>query len=92
MQSRTATKRHGVARKRSTKRWKHTGSLFRKNLKLKDVCWFYTSNSLDHMSKESIRKRIPESIYARIETVDIYTLVKSMNGDRKIEQSIRKNE
>ena len=44
------------------------------------------------MSKESIRKRIPEFIYARIETVDIYTLVKSMNGDRKIEQSIRKNE
>ena len=37
------------------------------------------------------RKRIPGSIYARIETVDIYTPVKSMNGDRKILQSIRKN-
>ena len=36
----TATTRHGVTRKRSTKRLKHTGNLFRKNLQLKDVCWF----------------------------------------------------
>ena len=34
----TATARHGVTRKRSTKRLQHTGNLFRKNLQLKDVC------------------------------------------------------
>ena len=38
MQGWTATTRHGVTRKRSTKRLKHTGNLFRKNLQLKDVC------------------------------------------------------
>ena len=38
MQGRTTTRRHGVTRKRSTKRLKHTGNLFRKNLQLKDVC------------------------------------------------------
>ena len=34
----TANTRHGVTRKRNTKRLKHTGNLFRKNLQLKDVC------------------------------------------------------
>ena len=38
MQDWIATTRHGVMRKRSTKRLKHTGNLFRKNLQLKDVC------------------------------------------------------
>ena len=38
MQDYTATTRHGVTRKRSTKRLQHTGKLFRKNLQLKDVC------------------------------------------------------
>ena len=38
MQGLTATTRHGVARKRSTKRLKDTGNLFRKNLQLIDVC------------------------------------------------------
>ena len=38
MQGWTATTRHGVTRKRSTKRLKHTGSLFRKNLQLIGVC------------------------------------------------------
>ena len=38
MQGWTATKQHGVTRKRSTKRLKHTGNLFRKNLQLKGVC------------------------------------------------------
>ena len=33
----TGTMRHGVTRKRSTKRVKHTGNLFRKNLLLKGV-------------------------------------------------------
>ena len=38
IQSWTATTRHGVTRKRNTKRLRHTGNLFRKNLQLKDVC------------------------------------------------------
>ena len=38
VQGLTVTMRHGVARKRSTKRLQHTGNLFRKNLQLKDVC------------------------------------------------------
>ena len=38
MQGATATARHGVERKRSTKRLKLTGNLFGKNLQLKDVC------------------------------------------------------
>ena len=33
-----ATARHGVIRKRSTKRLKHTENLFRKNLQLMGVC------------------------------------------------------
>ena len=33
----TATTRHGVTRKKSTKRLQHTGNLFRKNLQLEDV-------------------------------------------------------
>ena len=36
----TATTRHWVARKTTTKRLKHTENLFRKNLQLKDVCYF----------------------------------------------------
>ena len=32
MQGWTATTRHGVARKRNTKRLRHAGNLFRKNL------------------------------------------------------------
>ena len=38
MQGWTATTRHKVTRKRSKKRLQHTGNLFRKNGKLKDVC------------------------------------------------------
>ena len=38
MQGRTATTRHGVTRKRPTKRFKHTLNLFRKNLQLIGVC------------------------------------------------------
>ena len=34
----TATSRHGFTSKRSTKRLKQTGNLFRENLQLKDVC------------------------------------------------------
>ena len=36
MQGWIATTRHGVKRKRSTKKLKHTGNLFRNNIKLKD--------------------------------------------------------
>ena len=39
--------------------------------------------------KAFYRHRIPESSYARKETVDIDILVTSMNDDRKIMQSIR---
>ena len=38
MQGWTATARHGVEKKKSTKRLKHTGNLFRKNLYLIGVC------------------------------------------------------
>ena len=38
MQGLAATKRHGVTRKRSTNKLKHTGIPFRKNLQLKSVC------------------------------------------------------
>ena len=38
MQDWKATTRHGVTRKRSTKRLQHTGNLSRKNLQLRDVC------------------------------------------------------
>ena len=38
MQGWTVTKWHGVTGKRSKIRLKHTGNLFRKNLKLTGVC------------------------------------------------------
>ena len=37
MQGGTAAASHGVTRKRSTKRLKHTDNLFRKNLPIKNV-------------------------------------------------------
>ena len=40
MQGWIASMRQGVARKRSTKRFNHTGNLFWKNLELKFVCKF----------------------------------------------------
>ena len=40
MQGRTTTTRHRVMRRRITKRLKHTGMLFTKNLQLTDVCFF----------------------------------------------------
>ena len=39
--------------------------------------------------KAFCRQRIPESTFARKETVDINILVTNRNGDRKIMQSIR---
>ena len=38
MQGWAATTKHEVTRKRNTKRLRHTGNLFRKNIQLKDVC------------------------------------------------------
>ena len=38
MQGRTATRKHGVTRKKCTRRLKHTGNLFRKDLQLIGVC------------------------------------------------------
>ena len=48
MQDWTATTRHEVTRKRSTKRLEHKRNLFRKNIQLKDV------GHLDLRSEESI--------------------------------------
>ena len=42
MQGWTATIRHGLARKRSTKWLKHIGNLFRTTIQLKRVCYFWT--------------------------------------------------
>ena len=42
MQGRTATTRHEVTGKEAQKRIQDTENLFRKNLQLKDVCWFWT--------------------------------------------------
>ena len=41
------------------------------------------------LRKAFYRQRIPESSCARKETVDIFIVVTSRNGDRKIMQSIR---
>ena len=38
MQGSTATTRHGVTKKRSSRRLKHTGNMLRKDLQLKCVC------------------------------------------------------
>ena len=56
------------------------------------VCSFttYKSNkSFISQRKAFYKQRIPESICARKETVDIDILITSRNDDRKIKQSIR---
>ena len=88
MRSWTATVRHGVTWKRKTKRLKHTGDLFRKNLQVKNVCQFYTYTHLDQR-KVFCRRKIQESSCAKEETIDIDILVASRNGDGKITQFIR---
>ena len=86
----TATIRHGVTRKRTTKRLKHGGNLFKKNLQLKtSVNSRLKATMIIGHRKAFYRQRIPESSYARKQTVDIDILVTSRNGDRKIVQSIR---
>ena len=101
MQGLTATAMHGVPRKRSKKRLKHTGNLFRKNLR-----YLFRKNLRCHRIKTSLnsrlkgtkiigqrkafyRQRIPESSSARKETVDIDIFVTSRNDDRTFMQAIR---
>ena len=86
MHGRTATTRHGVTRKRNTKRLPHTG----KNLQLKvSVNSWLTAILIIGQKKAFYRQRIPESSCGRKETVDMDIFVTSRNGDRKIIQSIR---
>ena len=80
MQGWTATTRHGVTRKRTTKRLKHARNLFRENLQLKGIIV---------QRKAFYKQWIPERSCARKETVSIDILVMSSTGYRKIMQSIR---
>ena len=90
MQGWTATTSHGVLRKRTTKRLKHTRNLFRKNLQLKmSVNSRCKATKIIGQGKAVYRQRIPESSCVRKETVDIGIFVTSRNGDRKIMLSIR---
>ena len=83
MQDWKVTTRHGVTRKRSTKRLKHTGNLFRKNLQLKEPTVDFRPKVTKTIGqrKAFYTQRIPEF------SCDI--LVTSRNGERKIMQSIR---
>ena len=84
------SRRHGVKRKRSRKRVKHTGNLFRKNLQLKRcVNSRLKATKIMGQRKAFYWQRIPESSCARKETVDLDILVTSRNGERKIMHSIR---
>ena len=84
------SRRHGVKRKRSRKRVKHTGNLFRKNLQLKRcVNSRLKATKIMGQRKAFYWQRIPESRGARKETVDLDILVTSRNGERKIMHSIR---
>ena len=89
MQGGTATTRHGVTKKRSTKALEHTGNLFRKNLQLKDVNSRLKAAKIIRQRKAFYRQRIPESSCAKKGTVDIDILVTSWNGYGKIMQSTK---
>ena len=68
MQGWTATTRHGVTRKRSTKRLKHTGNLFTKNLNISSGpgrSKFLTENSLK-MCRNEIFK------YIQVDLINCY--------------------
>ena len=79
MKGRTATMRRRVTRKRSTKRFKDTENLFRKNRQLKmSVNSSVKVAKIIGQRKAFYRQRIPESSYARNETVDIDILVASI--------------
>ena len=73
--------RHGVTRKRSTKRVKHTGNLFRKKLQLEiSVNSRLKAIQIMEHRKNYYRERIPESSCARNETAEIDILLTSRNG------------
>ena len=85
--------RHGVTRKRSTKRLKHTGNSFGKNLQL--ISKVSVNSRLKAISiigqrKTFCRQRIVESSCMKKETVDsMYSHPCNIkNGDRKIMKSI----
>ena len=80
MQDWTATTRHGVTRKRTTKRLKDTGNQITKNLQLK----ISVNSKIIGQRKAFYKQRIPESSCARKEAVDKDIVVTSRNGDRKI--------
>ena len=80
MQGWTANTTYGVARKRSTKRLKHT--CLAVNSKLKAI-------RIIGQVKAFYRQRTPEFRCMRKETVDIDIFIISKNGDRKIICSIR---
>ena len=90
MQDWKTTTRHGVTKKRTTKRLKHIRNFCRKNLLLQGSVSFRLK-AIEIIGKRKLfyRQRIPESCCARSETVDIEILVTSRNTDRKIMQSIR---
>ena len=59
MQGWTATTRHGATRKRNTKRFRHTGNLFRKNLQSKDVFLlgvYHGATPQSHWPKQTLKK------------------------------------
>ena len=66
----TATARHGGTRIRSTKRLKHTGNLFRKNLQLKRCLLILDLKAAEIISqrKEFYRQGIREFSCARKQT------------------------
>ena len=72
--------------KKSAKRLKQTGNLFRKNLQ---VSVNFRLKTIYIIGQRKHSQRILESKCARKETVDINILVTSRNGDRKIMQSIK---
>ena len=90
MQGWTASIRHEVTRKICTKRLKHTGNLFRKNLQLKmSVNSRLTAIQIISQKKAFCRQKISRSSCARKGTVDIDILIKSRKSDKKIMHSIR---
>ena len=76
MQGRTATRRHGVKRKRGNKRLKHTGNLSRKSLQLKVSVNSRLRKAIYMIGQKKSfnRQRIPEPSCARKETVDKISL------------------
>ena len=85
MHSWTTTLRHGVTRKRSTKRLKHTWNLFIICLLILDLKPFWSKV----WRKAFYGQIIPESSCTVKETVDIDILVTYRNDYRKIMQFIR---